>query len=101
MNQEGRGCGGDKEGEEEKKRPPVMSGLGDRRAEATGSSRGVCECGINVCMNVFYRCNNSYSDNWDSGDYMSNITTIATHTHTRTVSPLHTLHLNMKELCKM
>lgn len=22
-----------------------------------------CECGINVCLNVFYRCNNSYSDN--------------------------------------
>ena len=64
----------------------MTCGLGARKAEVTGRSRGVCECAINVCMNMFYRCNNSYSDNWDSGDSMSHITPIAadTHTHTHT-----------------
>lgn len=94
--------GGYKEGEEDKKRPPATCGLGARRAEATGRSRGVCECGINVCMNVFYRCNNSYSDNWASGDSVTHNPYSPTHTHKHThthrVSSLYTLHLNVKEI---
>lgn len=60
---ERKGVSGDKEREREKKRPLVTRGLGARRAEAPGRSRGVCEWGINIFINVLYRCNNSYTDN--------------------------------------